>query len=688
MEDLPQTNSLFDCRGSKGGGSIDMESQVSTPLLSATPELSCHSISSHSNSAPTESLEPELSLASPVPRRLVVMFDGTSNMRNSLTNVSRFFEAIDDSRPDEYKVVHTDERALHHIHLNKGGPGFGAKVCATCGLSPKADAKLHKEKPPSCNKGPDGKCKTCEQPLKHIQLVHYVRGVGSKRGDGVGCQAFGKGLSTNIKDGYKWLVANYRDGDEIFVFGFSRGAFSARSLVSLLHRCGGLPVPKDPQKEVSGEEYTTDDIVHDAYAMYQAFDPKDTLKPEFLKRGKVLYDGLHKSGKGMQRVTVAMLGVWDTVGAVGIGSIPFLPSFVSRLYYHMSSKHYEFHDQDLPCIVENAYHALAIDEHRFHFAPTLWKMPRMGSESEVDEMPSTSDLASVTNPKCQMPSTSDSQSDKKPKKPKKIPLKEVKQVWFVGSHCNVGGGADLDDLIDPDDLWLYSYVWMQKHAEKLGLRFYWTYETPQKKTKTSSPKRYISHRNPEPSYKNFLSGFYQYYRLPYDRDVTASITTGAAKLHWSVVERIKVDWVKLPNEQTRSKDEQEEQIKKKPYRPESLFKESPAPTIWSFRRWIWWKWTLLLCTLGISKPAEDHGKLGFDKHGNITLSEKWKWPWIEYDDLQSVEQLREASQPTLSVAKQNPCTCNCELKVEPQGFKDERWPLRKLWDWWINWRPL
>ncbi|KAG0616182.1 hypothetical protein M758_5G096600 [Ceratodon purpureus] len=648
---------------------------------------------------------------SPAPRRLVVMFDGTSNMRNSLTNVSRFFEAIDDSRLTDYKVVNDNETILKKIDRSKEG---SEELCKMC-LREKVPGRPNRASTAPI-KGPDGNCPVCHQPgMKRAQLVHYVRGVGSKwLYDGIGSLSFGTGLSRNVKDGYKWLVENYRDGDEIFVYGFSRGAFSARSLVSLLHRCGGLPVAETPLKPAPANLYSTNKIVDDAYAMYQAFDPKHPSKQVYLEKGKLLYDGLKKDSKRMQRVTVAMLGVWDTVGAVGLRSIPFL----DILYYHLSSRHYEFHDQDLPCIVEHAYHALAIDEHRFHFAPTLWTMPRLkpDSESKMDEVPSsTSKLESVTNPEqmLKLESVTNPEQMLKSKSHKQMkPHKEVKQVWFMGSHCNVGGGADLDDEFDPDDLWLYSYVWMQKHAEKLGLRFYWTYETPAKKKRGS----FISHRQPESSYFKFLRGWYQYLHLPFYRDVTASIHSGAAKVHWSVVERIKVDGVKLAkhikDEQEqikidaekgakrktetcivrlkntlcfwrKPKEEEEEKVENfEPYRPESLFKSERR---WTPREWICSTLTLLLCTLGLSKPVrQDGSKLDVAPDGEIKGTSEWKWPWVEFADLKSVAELKAASRVPDPNAKLTSCNCHSELKTE-FDVKDTRWLLRKLWDCWVNW---
>lgn len=317
-------------------------------------------------------------------RRLVLMFDGTWNERSNLTNVARMFEAIDDQKPDPDDSPDEDEDA-EPVQLVKYLKGVGTKW---------------------------------------LPISHYLGG------------AVGYGLSDIIKEGYLWLSNTYRPGDEIFVFGFSRGAYSARSLVSLVHRCGGVLMLKPGESPRTLEHH---DLIK-AYNFYRDY----TEESSEAKNAASLKEWQAFGAQHCRPVTIKMLGVWDTVGALGIPDSMFkiksglLKPILDRLpfsiddYIPWSRKHYEFHGQGLPCIVENAYHALAIDEHREDFAPTLW-------------------------------------SSRKPEN------RDVQQVWFIGSHCNVGGGATTDDDDDPDDLWWYSYSWMQNKAAKLGLRFYWTY---------------------------------------------------------------------------------------------------------------------------------------------------------------------------------------------------------------------
>ncbi|MFM0629913.1 DUF2235 domain-containing protein [Paraburkholderia xenovorans] len=217
------------------------------------------------------------------------------------------------------------------------------------------------------------------------QLRYYHVGIGAKEGrvrrlvDG----ALGLGLSRDIRTAYKWLSDHYEEGSEIFVIGFSRGAFTARSLVGMLHHCG-LP------------HEATWALVRQAWNLYR-LDPK---MPESVSRQERFRI---EHGKPPP---IRFLGVWETVGALGIPEIVDIFGF--------GRKRYEFHDTRLPPEVERAVHALAIDEQRNNFSPTLW----MDSDG--------CDLARVT------------------------------QVWFPGVHADVGGGYKETGLSDATLKWMIS----------------------------------------------------------------------------------------------------------------------------------------------------------------------------------------------------------------------------------------
>jgi len=202
-----------------------------------------------------------------------------------------------------------------------------------------------------------------------LQIVFYEQGVGTGNLiDRLSGGAFGEGLADNIYDAYRFLIANYESGDEIFLFGFSRGAFTVRSLGGLIRKSGIL-------KRDAVSRY------HEALQLYRRSDchPNDDLAVEFRRQHSVT---------GADDVPVRFVGVWDTVGALGI---PL------RGLRSLTRTKYQFHDTQLSRCVQSAFHALAIDEHRFPFEATLWEYaPKEGQT--------------------------------------------IEQVWFSGAHSDVGGG--------------------------------------------------------------------------------------------------------------------------------------------------------------------------------------------------------------------------------------------------------
>jgi len=207
------------------------------------------------------------------------------------------------------------------------------------------------------------------------QIVFYDKGVGTGGPlDKLRGGAFGRGLGDNVQDGYRYLANNYVPDDEIYIFGFSRGAFTARSLAGFIGACGLL-------------SRTTMGQMERAWALYRT--PLDERNPTELAE---------LQGLARYPVAIRCIGVWDTVGALGVP--------VERLKW-MNRGKYQFHDTTLGKNVACALHAISIDEKRGPFAPTLWQS---GGPNEGQV---------------------------------------VEQVWFPGVHSNVGGGysdAGLSDL--------------------------------------------------------------------------------------------------------------------------------------------------------------------------------------------------------------------------------------------------
>ena len=249
------------------------------------------------------------------------------------------------------------------------------------------------------------------------QKKFYDPGVGTHWWDRVSGGAFAAGLSENVEAGYSWLMENYNPGDEIYLFGFSRGAFTARSLGGIIARCGLLQ-PHAPMSYVQ---------------LYERYEKGDTVRPIYrLKylhgRGEKDFDFEEKlllEYAYYQRNFIKMVGVWDTVGTLGVplGNIP-----------GFSRKAMQFHNTHLSKIVQHSYQALALDEQRQPYWAILW----------TDFVPA------------------------KPADPADAPQVDnrfVEQRWFAGAHCNVGGGYR-NDLLPQRPL-----AWLQDKAIACGLGF-------------------------------------------------------------------------------------------------------------------------------------------------------------------------------------------------------------------------
>jgi uncharacterized protein (DUF2235 family) len=224
------------------------------------------------------------------------------------------------------------------------------------------------------------------------QIIYYDQGVGTGDfEDKLLGGATGAGLEGNIHDAYIFLIANYEPGDDIYLIGFSRGAFTARSIGGMIRKCGIV-------KRESVERY------HEAIDMYHDANvhPEDPRAVDFRAQYSLV-----------DPVPIKMVGVWDTVGALGI---PL------RGLRAQNREKFEFHDTELSGIVQWAFHALAIDEHRTPFEPTLWlNKPKAGQT--------------------------------------------VEQVWFPGVHSDIGGGYGQHELSDG------ALDWMMGCGERAGLVF-------------------------------------------------------------------------------------------------------------------------------------------------------------------------------------------------------------------------
>lgn len=288
------------------------------------------------------------------------------------------------------------------------------------------------------------------------QLCYYTAGVGTPRGERIRGGMLGHGLDRDVIGAYRWLMGHYDRGDQIFLFGFSRGAFTARSVAGMIARCGLLRPGSPLSVEELYERYRLDGRAPSFVELHQTKDLPPT--------GKRLL-------RHSRRVPVKMIGVWDTVGALGIpfGNIPGL-----------SRRRFGFHNSRLSTIYEHAYHALALDEHRAAFAPTLW----------------TRFTPTVPDP---------------PGKRRTRPT-IVEQRWFAGAHANVGGG------IAGDDMPQLPLAWLMKKAGDLGLSY----------RGAVVPTGYEVTAPIHDSFRRFLRGFYPILKLGrrFQRRIAAPATMG------------------------------------------------------------------------------------------------------------------------------------------------------------------
>lgn len=279
------------------------------------------------------------------------------------------------------------------------------------------------------------------------QLIYYEVGVNGFLGG-----VFGHGLDENIRLSYEWLVENYNEGDEIFIFGFSRGAFTARALSGLVAINGLLKAGSPIGISELFDRYKKGDE-ESIWKLKEMQAAGDTGKLTTQEKWLLKYS---------QPVDVKMVGVWDTVGSLGVKAWNI---------EGISRSSFDYLQTGLRVHIKNGYHALAIDEHRQDFLPTIWDVRRPKDPNAVVAQPRS--------------------------------LESVEQRWFVGAHANVGGGYQTDLLAQAPLRWI-----MSKAAQQ-GLTFRSDVELD-----GDSLKGEIAD-----SYKSFMSGVYRWFNPRVVREI-------------------------------------------------------------------------------------------------------------------------------------------------------------------------
>ncbi|KAJ7490759.1 hypothetical protein FB451DRAFT_1124330 [Mycena latifolia] len=235
------------------------------------------------------------------------------------------------------------------------------------------------------------------------QLVYYQAGIGTYTTPEIATPIMSKiskfldeaiawNLDAHVMGGYEFLMQNYTANDRICIFGFSRGAYTARSLAGMIHKVGLLPVCNHQQ-------------IPFAYKMYTSTDEKGWKQSNAFKKAFSI------------DVDIEFVGVWDTVDSVGL--IP------RRLPFTTSNT-----------IIRTFRHAVSLDERRVKFKPNLWNRPnnKEKSLSVTDQEILHAQRAHPTRKISQHLMERKYSRDRSQ-------LTDIDEVWFAGCHCDVGGGS-------------------------------------------------------------------------------------------------------------------------------------------------------------------------------------------------------------------------------------------------------
>ncbi|MEL6450849.1 MAG: DUF2235 domain-containing protein [Pseudomonadota bacterium] len=225
--------------------------------------------------------------------------------------------------------------------------------------------------------------------------------------------ATGFGLGKKVKEAYTFVAENYKDGDEVYLFGFSRGAYTARSVAGMIRKCGIIEdtSPRAVRKAFRLYRKTGD---HNAPDRLLIREERAAMSPHFATSEK---DRDTRKGGPVPIVNIAFVGVWDTVGQRGI------PTQLFGIFARIWNNFYAFHDTDLSSLVKAARHAVALDERRVFYQPALW-----------DNLADLNARAGAA---------------------------PFHQRWFVGDHGVVGGSAETDAVS------CYTLKWVAEGAPAL-----------------------------------------------------------------------------------------------------------------------------------------------------------------------------------------------------------------------------
>ena len=324
------------------------------------------------------------------------------------------------------------------------------------------------------------------------QVAFYDDGIGTSsfKPFAIFGGIFGYGLKRNVIECYKFLCRNYEPGSEIFGFGFSRGAFTIRVLIELVHSQGLVPY-NDNEEEL-------DALAIAAYRAYRkTLHTMTRVEVIFRMLRDILFRTQYGRLRDQRKANFLFVGLWDTVAAYGL-PVEEMTRLLSQLVFPLGLA-----SSALPQGVTRACHALALDEERKTFHPMLL--------AEGDSDRSIPDDKRICH----------------------VSTEHISQVWFAGVHANVGGGYPDDSLAN------VSLSWMMEEGARFGLQF---------KTGPKSDPDSLKQINTRLDFdgrlydsRRGLAGYYRYgprdvstlYPVPEDK------TDLLPKIHYTVFERMR-----------------------------------------------------------------------------------------------------------------------------------------------------
>ena len=351
------------------------------------------------------------------------------------------------------------------------------------------------------------------------QITYYHEGVGTGVLDGFTGGSFGFGLEENVRHAYDWLVEHFHDDgekpDEIYIFGFSRGAFTARSLVGFISTFGllrrGAPLSVNQLwgeycllgrarerheglwDRLFGKPWTPhrriNDLIADPWNVARVEAKRVHPLPDTELRGLLVDPRAMNAAERLlatwsRRARITFLGVYDTVGAIGLDALA-IPGLMSKLAMH--------HNLRPTSLIQHCRHALAVDEHRSAFSHTPF-LEFVGHGGDEDD--------------AQLDALKDKDPEAHWVQSHAMWRRKIAQRWFVGAHSNVGGGYPDNELAQ------IPLQWLLEGAREAGLECedVWSEPAmarlPLQQTLAGASASDVKPPQPRDSYAEFASPFF------------------------------------------------------------------------------------------------------------------------------------------------------------------------------------